>query len=121
MAPPTLQTADTNYRTACNRLSSAIVQLEQYLPCDDADVSLRPKELPSVRPRPRIQSVPACRDCAIELQDVDAGDRAGHVCTHNQIPAGDDDAGSTTSSGGARVRAGGQPVTSKRQPNAGII
>ena len=82
MAPTTIQTADTNYRNACNRLTSAIVQLEQYLPSDAVDLSIRPREVPSTRPRPRVVSVPACPDCAVELQEVDAGDRAGHVCTH---------------------------------------
>ena len=104
---PSLQTADTNYRNACNRLTSAIVQLEQYLPSDTHNVSIRNRELPPVKPRDRIGSVPACQACSVELQDLDAGDRAGHVCTHNV--ARDDDeveVRSTTNSGGRRERSG---------------
>ena len=121
MAPTTIQTADTNYRNACNRLTSAIVQLEQYLPSDTVDESIRPRELPSARPRPRVLSVPACPECTVELQDIDAGDRAGHVCTHNQDQRNDDDMRSGTSSDGGIRRPGGQSSASKRQPSAGVI
>ena len=121
MAPTTIQTADTNYRNACNRLTSAIVQLEQYLPSDAVDVSIRPRELPSTRPRPRVVSVPACPDCAVELQEVDAGDRAGHVRTHIRDQRNDDDVRSTPSSDGGIQRSGVQTSASKRQPSAGII
>ena len=69
-------------------------------------------EAPPPRPRPKVDSVAACQQCAEELDQLDAGDREGHICNHN-------------------VAADAQPAVSsvyrrtisnwRRQPNAGIL
>ena len=86
---PTVASATTASRKATLRLKVAANQLERHLPpldnleADDTQVS----EAPSTKPRPRQSSVAACALCVTDLEAMEAGARAGHICTVH-TPAG---------------------------------
>ena len=121
MAPSALTAADNNYRLAANRLVVACTQLDRHLPPDDDTHELTIQ--PPARPRRRIDSVPACRECAVQLQDANPGEREAHVCTHNPDAVrnigeqGQSDHGSDTNQG----RDGTATRGKKKQPNAELI
>jgi hypothetical protein len=80
----TVATAITANRKATLRLKVAAKQLERHLPPQDdleADET-QLSEAPSTKPRPRQSSVAACFLCATSLEAMEAGERAGHICTH---------------------------------------
>ena len=81
MAPSALTVADNNYRLTANKLVVACTQLDRHLPSDDDTHESTVQ--PPARPRKRIDSVPACRQCAVQLQDAHPGEHEAHVCTHN--------------------------------------
>jgi hypothetical protein len=89
---PTVASATTTNGKATLRLKVAANQLERHLPpqdepeADDTQVS----EAPSTKPRPRQSSVAACALCATALEAMEAGDKAGHICTHQQVEPEDD-------------------------------
>ena len=90
---PTVASATTASRKATLRLKVAANQLERHLPpldnleADDTQVS----EAPSTKPRPRQSSVAACALCVTDLEAMEAGARAGHICTHQQVEQDDDE------------------------------
>ena len=121
MAPSALTVADNNYRLAANKLVVACTQLDRHLPPEDE--THEPTVQPPARPRRRIDSVPACRECAIQLQDANPGEREAHVCTHNPDAVrntgeqGQSEHGSDTNQG----RDGTATRGKKKQPNAELI
>ena len=113
---PSYANADLSYRQAVSALTFACKQLECHLPSDDAtqaDISLT---IPSYRPQRRGLSVSACPQCAIELEQLEAGAREGYQCTH-QV---DTDEVGAQGAGVRRPDDVGDTVR-RRQPNAGVI
>ena len=117
MAPSALTVADNNYRLAANKLVVACTQLDRHLPPDD-DIHVSSVQ-PPARPRRRIASVPACRQCAVQLQDANPGEREAHVCTHN--PDGEQEQQSEHGSDTNRGRDGTATRGKRKQPNAELI
>ena len=66
---------------AVSRVKRAIKELEQYIPPDDPgqDGVVAIAEPPGRAAR-RVSVV--CQQCAAEIRDLEAGDQAGHQCTH---------------------------------------
>ena len=108
MPPVTAASANLAYEKAITKLSRACVALEHHIPPDGET------DPPPLRPRPRSNSVAACARCAAELEELAAGDREGHVCTHIG-GQGDDDAASVRSDSGTTQRKGRnkQPMVDK--------
>jgi hypothetical protein len=116
----TVAPATAANRKATIRLKVAAHQLERQLPpqdglaADDTQVS----EVPSSKPRPRQSSVAACALCATALEALEAGARAGHICTHQQVEPEDD----KVSSAGSEQPADPPPRGGKhRQPDEFVI
>jgi hypothetical protein len=95
----TVASATTANRKATLRRKVAANQLERHLPPQDdlEAIETQFSEAPSTKPRPRQSSVAACALCATALEAMEAGDRAGHVCTHQQIEQEDDQVSSAGS------------------------
>ena len=80
---PSVAAANTAYSQAVNRLVTICHDLDSHLPPfelqenDDQDTTL-----PSVWPRPRLESTTGCARCVEELQQLSPGDREGHICNH---------------------------------------
>ena len=80
---PSVTAANTAYSQAVNRLVTICHDLDSHLPPfelqenDDQDTTL-----PSVWPRPRLESTTGCARCVEELQQLSPGDREGHICNH---------------------------------------
>ena len=111
---PNYITADISCGQAVFRLQTACTLLERHLPpIEDAAVE-ETWTVPSLRPKRRLPSVPACQQCEEELGELDAGDRATHQCNHRRGGAGQiavDDLARTSAVKGTRGR----------QQNAGVI
>ena len=89
----TVASATAANRKATTRLKVAASQLERHIPPQDeleADVT-QVSEAPSTKPRPRQSSVAACVPCATALEAMEAGQRAGHICTHLQVEQEEDE------------------------------
>ena len=116
---PTITAAQAATDKAVLRLKVACQGLERHLPApdptdqDDTMVS----EAPSIRPEQRRSSVVECALCADEIQQLQVGDRGGHVCTH-QGGGGDEREGSETDSEAHQPVA---RVGKRRQPNEGVL
>ena len=116
----TVGSATTAHRKATLRLRVAANQLERHLPpqddleADETQVS----EAPSTKPRPRQSSMAACILCATALEAMEAGERAGHICTHQQIEQDDDQ----TSVAGSEPPADPPPRGGKhKQPDEFVV
>ena len=81
MAPLTLRVAKEAYDKCVTELKWSCHTLERILPppSDGEQASFPPS-----KPRLRLDSVAACERCALELEALDAGERAGHQCTHGE-------------------------------------
>ena len=75
---PTYANADLAYRNAAARLRSSCRFLDGYLTPVEPDESI---DMPPDKPI-RAVEVPSCDECTAEIEQLEAGDRAGHVCTH---------------------------------------
>ena len=109
MPAVTAASANLAYEKAITKLSRACVALEHHIPPDGET------DPPPLRPRPRSNSVAACALCAAELEELAAGDREGHICTHTGDHR-EDDAASIRSDGGTTQRKG-----RNKQPMVGVI
>ena len=76
---PSVAAANTAYSQAVNRLVTICHDLPPFelQENDDQDTTL-----PSVWPRPRLESTTGCARCVEELQQLSPGDREGHICNH---------------------------------------
>ena len=123
---PTLAAASAANDKAVMRLKLASNNLERLLPPPDnmeADETAG-SEVPAIRPRPRQSSIASCAQCAVDIENLDVGDRAGHVCTHQQEGAGGgdrDDEISLAGSVNGRARDTGAKGGKKKQPDAGVV
>ena len=129
---PTITAAHAANDKAVLRVKVACHNLERHLPpTDDTEQDETvASEAPSIRPGQRKTSVVECAECAEEIKKLPAGDRAGHLCTHQQGGGGGggggggdvdvDDASDTGSDdvrpGGSRARGG-----KKRQADEGVL
>ena len=119
MAPATVASAKAAHERTLNRLKTACTSLEHQLP------PLPPGEEYTFPDNVREDRVPAATECALctaELDAMDAGERAGHVCTHDQgVQSRRDDEQSEHGSdlGSGRITA--QKVKRNKQPKAGVI
>ena len=121
MAPITAASANLAYDKAVTRLKRACRELERNIPPPDnleADDTLAP----TLRPRERADSAASCPLSVPELEILEEGARAGHVCTHGENRNVGDDATSEAGSQGGRSDRG---QTSRRarvkQPKIGVI
>ena len=83
MAPITAASANLAYDKAVTRLKRACRELERNIPPPDnleADDTL----VPTLRPRERADSAAGCPLCVPELEILEEGVRAGHMCTHGE-------------------------------------
>ena len=111
---PNYTTADINYGQAVFRLQTACTLLERHLPPLEDGQDDEIWTVPSLRPKMRLASVPACQQCEEELGELDAGDRAAHQCNHRRggaVQTAVDDSARTSAVKGTRGR----------QQNAGVI
>ena len=124
MAPTVAAASSANDR-AVMRLKTACYNLERLLPPPDnmeADETTA-SEIPTTRPRPRQSSIASCAQCAIDIENLPVGDRAGHLCTHQQGEGGGDadDENSLAGSGSGQARPTGVRGGKKRQADAGVV
>ena len=104
---PTYANADLAYRNAAARLRSSCRFLDGYLTPVEPDETI---DMPPDKPI-RAVEVPSCDECTAEIELLEAGDRAGHVCTHGGREQRD-----------VRPSVQQRVITGKRpQPNAGVI
>ena len=113
MAPTTEAAANSAYSLAVNRLVTICNDLDGHLPPFDIqeDDNYDPS-LPSVWPRPRLESTTDCAQCVEELDQLSAGARDSHICRHNR----DHDESTDTRTAPTQRRS-----VRRRQPNAGVI
>ena len=109
-------------RDACDigitKLKRACSKLERNLPPLQAGEVLA---LPADRPRVRTISISACQACIEELEAMETGERAGHVCTHGRGGGQDDE---TRSVGGSEdgTRGDRNPIrTRNKQPKLRVV
>ena len=113
MAPTNEVAVNRQYHNAVHSLQVACIDLVRHLPPPDNQEEVdNALEAPPPWPRPRVDSVAACQQCADELDQLDAGDREGHVCNHNVTA----DAQPAVSSASRRTFSNW-----RRQPNAGVL
>ena len=74
----TYANADLAYLNSAARLRSACRFLDGYLTPVEPDESI---DMPPDKPIKAVD-VPSCDACTAEIELLEAGDRAGHVCTH---------------------------------------
>ena len=84
MAPNSAATAYAAHERAITRLQTACTSLERQIPPPDNTDGTEEIVTPPLRPRESNADVVSCQACAVELEEVDANARAGHVCTHDQ-------------------------------------
>ena len=117
---PSYANADNAYRNAVARLSTSVMFLERHLPTTDNAEVTEPEGMPPLKPsRPRLESVPACAQCQAELEELDAGSRDSHVCTHHTDEV-DNSANLTTRSDASISKSRGKGQR-QRQPNTGVV
>ena len=119
MAPATVASAKAAHERTLNRLKTACTSLEHQLP------PLPPGEEHAFPDDVREDRVPAAAECALciaELDAMDPGDRAGHVCTHDQVVQGQrDDEQSEHGSDRGSGRNTTQKAKRNKQPKVGVI
>ena len=81
---PSQAKADEAYGQAVSRLQAACILLERHLPPVDPTEVQEPLGIPPLRPAPRVVAEQVCQDCERELEEVPAGNRDGHQCTHGE-------------------------------------
>ena len=97
MAPITIASANLAYDKAITKLKRACTQLEYNIPPRETE---GPDSVtPPLRPRERSEPITSCAECATELEELEEGAHADHICTHRRQ---DDDAASNAGSDGDR-------------------
>ena len=83
---PSVTAANTAYSQAVNRLVTICHELDSHLPPFDLHENDDPDPtLPSVWPRPKLESTTGCAQCVEELQQLEPGDRERHICNHREL------------------------------------
>ena len=119
MPPATVASAKAAHERTLNRLKTACTSLEHQLsPLPPGEEHAFPDDV-------REDRVPAATECALciaELDAMDPGDRAGHVCTHDQgVQGRRDDEHSEHGSDQGSVRNPVQKAKRNKQPKVGAI
>ena len=118
MAPITTASANLAYDKASTKLKRACTQLEYNIPpCDTEGLDL---VTPPLRPRERSDPLTPCAQCATELEELEEGARADHICTHRRQ---DDDAASNAGSEGDRNERNtlNNRRARQKQPKLGVV
>ena len=118
MAPITTASANLAYDKASTKLKRACTQLEYNIPpCDTEGLD---SVTPPLRPRERSDPLTPCAQCATELEELEEGARADHICTHRRQ---DDDAASNAGSEGDRHERNtlSNRRARQKQPKLGVV
>ena len=118
MAPLSIKGARDACDICMTKLKRAYSKLERHLPPLPGGES---PGIPADRPRERAVSVTTCATCVRELEAMDVGDRAGHVCTHRGEERQDEDLISVGGSEGDRERDQVRTTYRNRKPKLNVI
>ena len=115
MAPSSAATAYAAHERAITRLQTACTSLERQIPPPDNTDGVGEIATPPLRPRESNADIVSCQACAVELEELDANARAGHVCTHDRPP--EQQAAPRPGSEDSVTRKKGK----NKQPKAGVL